>query len=67
MDNAQNSRYASDFLMIFVLSLDSKRYVLNSGDGMPAIGIGTRKAQDPGVFREAVKDALVKGYRHTDT
>jgi diketogulonate reductase-like aldo/keto reductase len=53
--------------MIFVLSLDSKRYILNSGDGMPVIGIGTRKAQDPGVFREAAKDALVKGYRHIDT
>ena len=40
---------------------------LNSGDIMPAIAIGTRKSQTPGVVLEAVKNALLRGYRHIDT
>ena len=34
---------------------------------MPAIAMGTRRSQTPGVILEAVKTALLKGYRHVDT
>ena len=34
---------------------------------MPAVAIGTRRSQTSGVILEAVKTALLKGYRHIDT
>ncbi|KAL4735865.1 NADP-dependent oxidoreductase domain-containing protein [Aspergillus similis] len=40
---------------------------LNTGASIPAIGLGTRRAQEPGLVYEAVRSALKAGYRHIDT
>ncbi|KAL4815264.1 NADP-dependent oxidoreductase domain-containing protein [Aspergillus spinulosporus] len=44
-----------------------KFFRLNTGASIPAIGLGTRRAQDPGLVYEAVRLALKAGYRHIDT
>ncbi|KAL4781027.1 NADP-dependent oxidoreductase domain-containing protein [Aspergillus varians] len=43
-----------------------KVYTLNTGDKIPAIGLGTWQSK-PNEVRIAVRDALLKGYRHIDT
>jgi len=44
----------------------AKTYKLNTGDQIPAIGLGTWKSQ-PGEVEKAVASALRAGYRHIDT
>lgn len=47
--------------------ISNKKFNLNSGDKIPAVGLGTRKCQQPEDVREAVKTAVLRGYRHIDT
>ena len=44
----------------------SKTFKLNTGDSIPAIGLGTWQSQ-PGDVEKAVESALQAGYRHVDT
>lgn len=46
---------------------NSRTFVLNTGSLMPAVALGTRKCATPGTVYEAVKAALIGGYRHIDT
>lgn len=44
-----------------------RSFRLNTGALIPAVGLGTRRAQKPGLVYEAVRSALKSGYRHIDT
>lgn len=44
----------------------TKTYTLNTGDKIPAIGLGTWQS-GPGQVEKAVQDALRAGYKHIDT
>jgi glycerol 2-dehydrogenase (NADP+) len=43
-----------------------KVFTLNTGDTIPAVGLGTWQSK-PNEVRVAVKAALLAGYRHIDT
>ncbi|KAF4205395.1 hypothetical protein CNMCM8927_006265 [Aspergillus lentulus] len=47
-------------------SYREKVFRLNTGASIPAIGLGTRRAETPGQVYKAVRSALDVGYRHID-
>ncbi|ETI29233.1 hypothetical protein G647_01686 [Cladophialophora carrionii CBS 160.54] len=52
--------------MVVLPKVTAKRFVLNTGDEIPAIGLGTWQSP-PDQVRKAVAVALQHGYRHLDT
>ncbi|KAL2865281.1 NADP-dependent oxidoreductase domain-containing protein [Aspergillus lucknowensis] len=44
-----------------------RSFLLNTGAPIPAVGLGTRRTQEPGMVYEAVRSGLKIGYRHIDT
>ncbi|KAJ5728128.1 NADP(+) coupled glycerol dehydrogenase [Penicillium malachiteum] len=49
------------------LDIAQRRFTLNTGDKIPALGFGTRRPKQPKQTYNAVKEALSIGYRHIDT
>ncbi|KAI8866818.1 putative aldo-keto reductase [Ramicandelaber brevisporus] len=45
----------------------TRPFALSNGLSIPAVGFGTWRLRDPAACTEAVKTAIVSGYRHIDT